>query len=323
MTGVPSDTADQRELRSSVRALLEAHAPLRGQLSEGGSPWERLTAEMGIPALAVREEHGGTGATFADLAVALEEAGRTLLRAPLLPTAVAAVVLQDVAPQLVGPLLDGSSAAALALSSTLDTVPWAPGADLVLVVTGDALLLAEQAQVVPLEPLDPTRPLGRVVVAGDARRLGGPEEAGRARDLLHAALAAECVGAAQRCLELTVAHLKTREQFGRPLGSFQALRHRVADLTVLVEAARSSAWYAARLGPDLPVAAPLALATAADAFTAVAGEMIQLHGGIGFTWEHDAHLYFKRAWTTALLHDPRALRRLAFARAHDQEVPGA
>ncbi|MFP5220146.1 MAG: hypothetical protein ACLGIG_10500, partial [Actinomycetes bacterium] len=76
-------------------------------------------------------------------------------------------------------------------------------------------------------------------------------------------------------------------------------------------------------GPDLEVAALLALATAADAFTAVAGETIQLHGGIGFTWEHDAHLYFKRAWTTALLHDPRTLRRQAFARAHEEETVGA
>ncbi|MFP5218453.1 MAG: acyl-CoA dehydrogenase family protein, partial [Actinomycetes bacterium] len=164
MTGVSSDTADQRELRSSVRALLEAHAPVRAQLTDDGSPWQRLTADLGLTALAVREEHGGAGATFAELAVVLEEAGRTLLRAPLLPTAVAAVVLQDVAPELVEPLLDGTSTAAVALSGSLDTVPWAPGAGLVLVVTGDALLLAEDSQVVPREPLDPTRPIGRVVV---------------------------------------------------------------------------------------------------------------------------------------------------------------
>ena len=119
---------------------------------------------------------------------------------------------------------------------------------------------------------------------------------------------------------MTVDYLKVREQFGRPLGSFQALRHRVADLTVELDAATSTVWYAARAAatdaPDLPVVAPLAKATAQDAFTHIAGEAIQLHGGIGFTWEHDAHLYFKRAWTTALLHgDSRTLRRTAFARA--------
>ena len=323
MSGVPSDTVDQRELRAGVRSFLEAQAPVRSQLCDDASPWPRLTAELGLTALAVREEHGGAGASFGELAVVLEEAGRTLLRAPLLPTAVAAVVLQDLAPELVPPLLDGTSWAALALDGSLGQVPHAPGAAVVLVVADDALLLAEEPEITPQEPLDPTRPLGSVIVGGEGRRLGGPEEAARARDLLRTALAAECVGAAQRCVELTVDHLKTREQFGRPLGSFQALRHRVADMTVLVEAARSSAWYAARLGDDHPVAAPLALATAAEAFTAVAGEMVQLHGGIGFTWEHDAHLYFKRAWTTALLHDPRTLRRTAFARAHPEGTAGA
>jgi alkylation response protein AidB-like acyl-CoA dehydrogenase len=109
-------------------------------------------------------------------------------------------------------------------------------------------------------------------------------------------------------------------QFGRPLGSFQALRHRVADLTVALEGARSTAWYAARAAAgqsdDLAVVAPLAYATCVDAFRTVAAESIQLHGGIGFTWEHDAHLYFKRAWTTALLHgEPHVHRRRAATRA--------
>jgi alkylation response protein AidB-like acyl-CoA dehydrogenase len=102
------------------------------------------------------------------------------------------------------------------------------------------------------------------------------------------------------------------EQFGRPLGSFQALRHRVADLTVLTEAARSSSWYAS----DDLTAAPLAKAVACEAFATVAGECIQLFGGIGFTWEHEAHLYFKRAWANALAAgDSAALRALAFERS--------
>jgi alkylation response protein AidB-like acyl-CoA dehydrogenase len=340
---VATDSAEQQDLRRSTRRFLEAHAPVRAQLTDDATAWSRLTGELGLTALAVGEEHGGMGAGVAELAVVLEEAGRTLLRAPLLSTAVAATVLQDLdAADLLAGLLDGSTPAALSmttdgavdsdgatLSGTLAQVVDAPGAGLLLLVADDALHAVTTdgpgVDVTPLETLDPTRAQGRVVLqSAPARRLGGADAAARARDLLHTALAAECVGAAQRCVELTVQHLLVRHQFGRPLGSFQALRHRVADLTVQVEAARSSAWYAARAadgaGRDLRVAAPLAKATAADAFTAVAGETIQLHGGIGFTWEHDAHLYFKRAWTTALLHgDSAALRRTAFARAHDSE----
>jgi alkylation response protein AidB-like acyl-CoA dehydrogenase len=338
-----TDTPEQRELRASVRGFLASHAPVRGQLTDDESAWPRLTGELGLTALAVREQHGGAGAGFAELAVVLEEAGRSLLRAPLLSTSVAVTLLQDLAaPDLLAGLLDGSAPAALALtdgaeltmdgdrlSGVLPQVVDAPGAGLLLVTAADALhavdLTVAGVAVSPLQTLDPTRAQARVVLDGaSGRRLGGAGAVRRAADLQHVALAAECVGAAQRCVEMTVDHLKVREQFGRPLGSFQALRHRVADMTVQVEAARSSAWYAARAadgrGDDLSIAAPLAKATAADAFVAVAGETIQLHGGIGFTWEHDAHLYFKRAWTTALLHgDSPTLRRAAFARAHESE----
>jgi alkylation response protein AidB-like acyl-CoA dehydrogenase len=160
----------------------------------------------------------------------------------------------------------------------------------------------------PVEHVDVTRPFA--AVTHDGGRVVG--NASRARDLLWSALAAESVGGAEAVLELAVSHLKAREQFGRPLGSFQALRHRVADLTVAVEGARSSSWYAA---DDLSWA-PLAKAVAAEAYVTVAGECIQLFGGIGFTWEHDAHLYFKRAWATALTNgDSASLRALAFERA--------
>ncbi|SHN43690.1 acyl-CoA dehydrogenase family protein [Cryptosporangium aurantiacum] len=127
----------------------------------------------------------------------------------------------------------------------------------------------------------------------------------RVRDVAAIAVTALQVGAAQRCLDLTVAHLRDRVQFGRPLGSFQALKHRVADLFVEVETARSmswaAAWAAAHDPDDLPLRAALAKAWCSDAFTHVAAETIQLHGGIAITWEHDAHLYFKRAHATAQL----------------------
>jgi len=129
------------------------------------------------------------------------------------------------------------------------------------------------------------------------------------------AVAWGALGHATAAYEIALAYCSERTQFGRPLGSFQALRHQVADLTVLLEAARSTAWYAAGEPADLAVVAPLARALASEAFVAVAGGALQLFGGIGFTWEHDAHLYFKRAWTTALAADSKALKRLAFDRS--------
>jgi alkylation response protein AidB-like acyl-CoA dehydrogenase len=334
MTSTPEEL---RDLRDAVRGFLAQHAPARAQLEHDPTTWKRLTEELGLAALPVAEEHGGAGASFLELAVVLEETGRSLLRVPYLSTVVAATVLQDRgAVDLLPALADGSMPVALALggdvraagdrlTGTLDQVVAAADCALLLVGTDDGLhVVARDAPgvtVSPLRPLDATRPQARVELAqAPGRRVGDAAAVQRALDLQSVALACESVGAAQRCLELAVQHLKTREQFGRPLGSFQSLRHRVADLTVLLEGARSTAWYAARaasgLSDDLAVVAPLAHATCAEAFARIAGESIQLHGGIGFTWEHDAHLYFKRAWTTALLHgDPRTLRRQAAARA--------
>jgi alkylation response protein AidB-like acyl-CoA dehydrogenase len=325
------EAADTKELRSTLRGFFTQHASVRSQLADDPATWKRLTAELGLTGLAVPEEQGGSGASFVELAVALEEAGRCLLRAPVLSTAVAAAVLAESdAADLVGPLLDGSMSAAFVvgdvttvgdrLNGTVPQVVDAAAAGLLLVCAGDGLYAvnASDAGIQPLDPLDPTRPLASVALDGvPGRRVG---DSAYALDLLHVALAAESVGAARAALEQTVDYLKVREQFGRPIGSFQALRHRVADLTVELEAATSTTWYAVRAAAErsaeLPVVAPLAKATATDAFTHIAGESIQLHGGIGFTWEHDAHLYFKRAWTTALLHgDARSLRRSAFARA--------
>jgi alkylation response protein AidB-like acyl-CoA dehydrogenase len=328
-----SEAADTKELRSTLRGFFEQQAPVRSQLADDPAVWKRLTAELGLTGLAVPEAHGGSGGSFLELAVALEEAGRVLLRAPLLSTAVAATALVDAgAADLVPRLVDGSTSAAIVvgdvsaagpagdlLSGTVPQVVDAASAGLLLVTVGDTLYAVDAAIAViePVEPLDPTRRLARVRLDGTHGRPVGP--AAHALDLLYVALAAESVGAARAVLERTVAYLKVRQQFGRPLGSFQALRHRVADLTVELEAATSTAWYAARAAaersPELAVVAPLAKATATDAFTHIAGESIQLHGGIGFTWEHDAHLYFKRAWTTALMHgDARTLRRVAFER---------
>ncbi|GAA0961896.1 hypothetical protein GCM10009558_080640 [Virgisporangium aurantiacum] len=146
--------------------------------------------------------------------------------------------------------------------------------------------------------------------AAPADRVG--PSAGPALSLLRAALAVESVGVARAALAAAVAHLRTREQFGAPLATFQALRHRVADLTVHVEAATSSAWYAVRVADtdEFDTAATIAKLVATDAAFEVTGECIQLLGGIGFTWEHDAHRYFKRATANRLLAGtPADLRR--------------
>ena len=181
----------------------------------------------------------------------------------------------------------------------------------------------------PHAMLDLTRPMSRVelaaVVIGRDQLLGEPGAAGsgveEALHLARIALASEALGGAERVLEMTTAYAKERVQFGRPIGSFQAIKHRLADMMIEVEAAKSAAWYAACVADErqaeIPEAAAIAKSYCCDAFFDCAANAIQLHGGIGFTWEHDAHLYFKRARAAATLlgspgwHRERLVRRFA------------
>jgi alkylation response protein AidB-like acyl-CoA dehydrogenase len=161
--------------------------------------------------------------------------------------------------------------------------------------------------------LDLTRPMSRVELEGVSvtpdQLLGEPGNAGsaveQALDLARIALASEALGGAEQLLEMTTAYVKERVQFGRPIGSFQAVKHRLADMMIEVEAAKSAAWYAACVADErreeLAEAAAIAKSYCCDTFFDCAANAIQLHGGIGFTWEHDAHLYFKRARATATL----------------------
>ncbi|MFI6416887.1 acyl-CoA dehydrogenase family protein [Streptomyces sp. NPDC050842] len=174
----------------------------------------------------------------------------------------------------------------------------------------------------PAVTMDSTRGQARLALAGAEGRLVGAEgDGGRVLrhvlDLACVALAAEQVGAAARCLELTVAYAGERVQFGRPIGSFQAVKHRLADAYVLVESARSvalgAAFAVAEGAPDAARCAAAAKSACSEAFSAVAGEMIQLHGGIGITWEHDAHRYFKRAHGSSQLFGPPAWHRARLA----------
>jgi alkylation response protein AidB-like acyl-CoA dehydrogenase len=172
----------------------------------------------------------------------------------------------------------------------------------------------------PLATMDQTRKQARLEFAGTPARLVGDDGGGapvltKTLDLAAVALAAEQVGGAQRCLDMSVEYAKTRIQFGRPIGSFQAIKHKCADMLLEVESAKSAAYYAgwaaAEDSDELPVVASLAKSYCSEAYFHAAAENIQIHGGIGFTWEHDAHLYFKRAKSSELLlGDPTYHREL-------------
>ncbi|MGW5658002.1 acyl-CoA dehydrogenase family protein [Streptomyces humi] len=173
-----------------------------------------------------------------------------------------------------------------------------------------------------LDALDPTRPLARIRLdATPATRIGSgdaAQELAAVRDLVRAAVAAEQVGGAAACLDMAVAHARTREQFGRPIGSFQAVKHKCAQLLVEVECARSAARFAGSAvgtpGTEAAIAAGVARAYCSEAFTHAAKENIQIHGGIGFTWEHRAHLYLRRAKSSELLFGTPREERARLAR---------
>jgi alkylation response protein AidB-like acyl-CoA dehydrogenase len=183
-------------------------------------------------------------------------------------------------------------------------------------VNGDAAGLTRT----PLATMDQTRKQAKLELDGVEGRLIGEEGKGWAvlstvLDLAAVALAAEQVGGAQRCLDMSVGYAKVRVQFGRPIGSFQAIKHKCADMLLEVESAKSAAYYAgwcaSEMNDELPAVASLAKAYCSDAYFHAAAENIQIHGGIGFTWEHPAHLYFKRAKSSELLFgDPTYHREL-------------
>jgi len=307
-------TEERQMLRQSVAALVDKHAGpeavRRAMESERGydeALWNLLCEQVGAAALVVPEELGGAGGELADAAAVLEELGRGLVPTPLLATTCAELAL------LAADAPDADTLEQLAAGSLIGTVVL----DSDYVVNGDiadVVLAAEDGRVfrwsdVAAEsrtPLDPTRRIARLTPGGTS--LIGPDPG--LADIAAVLLAAEQVGAAARCLDLTVEYTKTRVQFGRPIGSFQALKHRMADLYVAVQSARTMVGDA--LADLTPVSAALARLAASETFCTVAGEAIQLHGGIAITWEHDMHLYFKRAHSSAQLFGPprEQLRRL-------------
>jgi alkylation response protein AidB-like acyl-CoA dehydrogenase len=338
-----TDSPEQAALREAVRGFCRRHGDGADRAASPARPagpdwpaWKRLTGELGLTGLAIDERCGGMGAGIAEVAIAAEELGRVLLPVPYLSTALAGAVLSEGDPEAAAGLLPGLASGALTaafvftgdvtvaggrLSGTAGNVLDGGEAGVFLVRAEGQLYAVRSgdATVTAAGTLDQTRSQATVTFR-DSPALATGADGDRAEELMRVLLAAESVAAAEHCLDVTIAHLKSRQQFGRPIGSFQALKHRCADLAVEVFSGRATARAAvaaAAFGQgDLGVLAPLAKRYCVDVFWHVAAEMIQLHGGIGFTWEHEAHRYLKRAKTSQLLlGSPGQLRRLVAHRA--------
>lgn len=305
---------ERQMLRQTVAALVAKQAGpeqvRRAMESDRGydeALWTTLCEQVGAAALIVPEEYGGAGGELADAAAVLEELGRGLVPTPLFATTVAEAGL------LAADTPDTGTLEHLAAGSLIGTVAFdseyvvsGDVADVVLAINDGRVVRWTEATAEPLTPLDPTRRLARLT-SGSTSDIG--PDPGLA-DIAAVLLAAEQIGSAARCLELTVEYTKQRVQFGRPIGSFQALKHRMADLYVALQSARAVVSEA--VSKVTPVNAARARLAASETFCTVAGEAIQLHGGIAITWEHDIQLYFKRAHSSAqLLGAPREqVRRL-------------
>ncbi|QIQ06616.1 acyl-CoA dehydrogenase family protein [Streptomyces liangshanensis] len=343
------------DLRAAVRSLLTDRADVPAGLvrAEAGDPydsglWTALAGGIGAAGLLIPEALGGQGASHREAAVVLEELGRHVTAAPFLTSAVVATETllacdtgDAAVAGLLGSLATGARVAVLAVP--LATAPDAPlptgtgpvggvaeaaRADVLLVLRDDGLYAVDTdapgVTVAPLTPLDLTRPLATVTVApGTGTRIAdaATAEAAARRGLSAGAglLASEQLGIAEWCLEETVRHTRERHQFNRPVGSFQALKHRMAQVWLQVVSARAAARNAADALATGSAEAPLAVAVA-QAYSGrvavhAAEECVQLHGGTGMTWEHPAHLYLKRAKSDEIAfgtpgHHKRTLSRL-------------
>ena len=316
-------TDEQDELASIVRALLDKHSDSAAVRKAVGSKlgyddalWRSLCEQVGVAALPIPEEYDGFGASLVETALVLEELGHNLTPAPLLACAVAtSALLLHADPEHRKALLPRIAAGEIA-AVTLDELTLdAPAAAMILRVQAGHLELLRDPKVESVGALDQTMRFGRVE-ANEANTVGVVDDDSALRDIAAALTSALQVGAAQRGLDMTVAYSLERVQFGRPIGSFQALKHRMADMLVLVEASRSASWGASAAAaayvteptqPNRDILhhrSAVARSYCSDALDHVASETVQLHGGIAITWEHDAQLLFKRAHALNQLWQP-------------------
>lgn len=333
-------TQTEDDLRDVVRQLLARRcspsavvAMYDGDRSIVDGLWSALSVDLGLGGLLISEANGGAGASAREAAVVLEELGRAVAPVPFLTSSVLAVAVLNEAAHaaLLRELATGESTAALVvpwsigpagriptvdvdasgeISGTITSVAGAIDADLLLVpVLSDGTVVvhvvsAQDARIDPVTSLDMSRQVAHVTfdrVAGEVVLHDAEPAIRRALTLTAALLASEQVGVAQQCLQNTVDYLGQRRQFGRAVGGFQAVKHRLADLFSGVEVASAAAAYAAATisdddgSGDREVAAGVAQAYCSDLAVLAAEEAVQLHAGIGMTWEHSAHLYLKRA----------------------------
>jgi alkylation response protein AidB-like acyl-CoA dehydrogenase len=321
---------DQLALQDAARDLLDdraGHDQVRAHL-DSGRPYDeslwRALADQGWLAIALAEADGGVGLSWVEAAVLLEQIGRHTAPVPFLPSLLALTALagaEEPQGEWVGGLASGARMGCVAWSTHPDAlravasgptwtvsgrigpVEGAALADIAVVVAGDAVFSVEldEAHRPPAEPaMDGTRVLSWLTLDEvPATRLGGASLAAEILDRGAVGAAAEILGGSDRVLEMAVQYAKDRVQFDQPIGSFQAIKHRCADMLVDVEGMRSATWYAAWAisagDPDASAAASTAKVWSSDAAKRVMASGLQVHGGIGFTWEHDLHLYMKRS----------------------------
>lgn len=315
-------TEEQAMIAQAARAFFADHAAIprvRAAMASGGcdrTSWTEFCTDLGFGGVGIAEHYGGAGLGMVELATIAEAAGAHVAALPLLGIAtvgqaIAAGGSERQQAEWLPRLIAGDAIAAYA---DAELVPYGAHADLFLTPDG-RLVPSALATVIALTTMDQTRPLARVKIDPQVgERLADPLAgigAARAGGLV--CLSAEALGGAQECLDRTVAYALERVQFGRAIGSFQAYKHRLADMMVEIEQARSAVYWAAcavdENASEKDIALPAAKSFAADTFFRCAGDMIQLHGGIGFTWEHDAHLFFKRARSIQSLMGDSALHR--------------
>jgi alkylation response protein AidB-like acyl-CoA dehydrogenase len=319
-------TEDQKEIKRVAHELLASRSPWAKVREAAESAryddvlWRELV-ELGWPGIAVAEDHSGQGLGMIELAVLAEELGYACAATRFLSTGAVAAALQvagsdEQRATWVAGLTTGELSAGF---GTRELAADAAGADVVVLLDGDEAELVARPATEPFNAIDSTRRYATVAGSPSGEALGAGA-AGRIRTVL----AAEVLGLCQRALEMTLEYVKDRKQFGVPVGSFQAVAHRCAQMLLHTESVRSATYFAAWAAdadPErFPEAAALAAAAAAEAGREVTASAIQAHGGIGFTWEADVHWLYKRAQMDTALLGGAHLHRAALARWAAQRV---
>ena len=321
---------DQHAIKRTAKDLLAERFKMERvrELAEAGeyddTTWKEL-CELGWPGIFIGEEHGGQGLGTVELIILMEELGYALAPLPFLSNAAAGLVLDaagsdEQKERWLPGIASGEARGTVGLlkdDGEAKLVPDADSAEVILLLGHEGARIVErgEAEVEPVDTMDATRRFSRVRGGDAGEALDGDRIPGISR--VAAAVAAELTGIAQKAMEMAVEYARDRKQFGRPIGSYQAVSHRCAQMLLETEGARSASYYAAWCGdaePEtLPLAACMAKAYASDAGWRVCTSALQVHGGIGFTWEHDLHFFLKRAKVDALLYGSAREHRDAVA----------